>query len=44
VLRCNHRLDDVCQIVDVGEGFDAEENVVECSLLVGSIFGALDDF
>jgi hypothetical protein len=43
VLGGDDRLNDVCEIVYIGKGFDAEEDVIECSLLVGSIFRTLDD-
>lgn len=29
VMRSDHRVDNCCEIVDIGEGFHAEDNVVE---------------
>ncbi len=44
VLRSDHRLNDVRQVVDVGEGFHTEENIVEGGLLACGFFGALNDW
>jgi hypothetical protein len=45
VLGRNDRLDDVGDIVYIGEGLDAEENVVEGLLRrMGGIFGRSDDY
>jgi hypothetical protein len=35
VLRGNYGVDDRRQIVDVGEGFDAEDNIVEWAFATG---------
>ncbi len=43
VLRGDHGLDYVCQVVDIGEGFNAEEDVIEGGLLACGVFGALDN-
>jgi hypothetical protein len=44
VLGRHDRFDDVGDIVDVGEGFDAKQNVVEWLLgRMGGIFGCADD-
>lgn len=44
MLRGDDRLDDVGDIVYIGEGLDAEEDVVERLLgRMGGIFGCADD-
>ena len=43
VLRCDDCLNDICKVVYIGKGFDAEKDIVESSLLTRCVFRALDD-
>jgi hypothetical protein len=44
VLGGDDRLDDVCDIVYVGKGFDAEKNIVKGLFgRMGGIFGGAND-
>lgn len=43
MLWSDNRLDDICQIVDVREGFHTEKDVIEGCLLAGCVFRTLND-
>jgi len=44
MLRSDDGLNYVCQVVNIREGFNTEENIVEGRLLVSCLFRILDDW
>ena len=44
MLGCNDGLDYVGKIVNIWEGFHAKKDIVESGLLVGGLFGALNNW
>lgn len=43
VLGCNNGFNDGGQVVDIGQGFDAENDIVVCVFTGRSFFGSTND-
>ena len=44
MLRSNNRLDYVGKVVDIGEGLDAEKDIIKSGFATRGIFGAWYDY